>query len=61
MGNKEPIMIHIVKETLTEKLDKTKNPSLAVHSVFGWYFPNLFILTKNGHWKIVSKYSCRMG
>jgi hypothetical protein len=47
MGDKgEPIMIHIVKETLTEKLDKTKNPSLAVHSVFGWYFPQFIYLDK---------------
>lgn len=42
----EPIMIYIVKETLTEKLDKTKNPSLAVHSVFGWYFPHFIYLDK---------------
>lgn len=41
-----PIMIPLLKETLTEKLDKTKNPSLAVHSVFGWYFPQFIYLDK---------------
>lgn len=47
MGDKgEPVMIPIVKETLTEKLDKTKNPSLAIHSIFGWYFPQFIHLDK---------------
>jgi hypothetical protein len=41
-----PVMIPLVKETLTEKLDKTKNPSLAVHSVLGWYFPQFIYLDK---------------
>lgn len=41
-----PMMITLVKETLTEELDKTKNPSLAVHSVLGWYFPQFIYLDK---------------
>lgn len=41
-----PIMIPLVKEILTEKLDKTKNPSLAVHSVLGWYYPQFIYLDK---------------
>jgi hypothetical protein len=41
-----PVMIPLVKEILTEKLDKTKNPSLAVHSVLGWYFPQFIYLDK---------------
>ena len=35
-----------MQETLNEKLDKTKNPSLAVHSVLGWYFPQFIYLDK---------------
>jgi len=47
MGEKgTPVMIPLVKEALTEKLDKTKNPSLSVHSVFGWYFPQFIYLDK---------------
>ena len=46
-GNKEsPIMVSLLKETLTEKLDKRKNRSLAVHSVYGWYFPQFIYLDK---------------
>ena len=41
-----PVMIPLVKETLTKKLDKTKNPSLALHSIFGWYFPQFVYLDK---------------
>lgn len=41
-----PIMIPLLKETLIGKLDKTKNSSLAVHSVFGWYFPQFIYLDK---------------
>lgn len=33
-----------VQQILDNKLDKTRDPSLAVHSVFGWYFPNLSYL-----------------
>lgn len=43
----EPFMDPLVKETLTEKLDKSKYPSLAIHSVFGWYFPQLIYLDKD--------------
>ena len=46
-GNKgRPVMIPIVKETLSDQLDKTKNPGLAVHSVLGWYFPQFIYLDK---------------
>jgi hypothetical protein len=41
-----PAMNSLMKKTLTEKLDKTKNPSLAVHSVFGWYYPQFIYLDK---------------
>jgi hypothetical protein len=47
MGDKgNPVMIPIVKETITENLDKTNNPSLAVHSVFGWYYPQFIYLDR---------------
>ena len=47
MGGKgAPMMIPLLKETLTEKLDKIKDPSLAVHSVLGWYFPQFIYLDK---------------
>jgi hypothetical protein len=47
MGDKgSPVMIPLMKEILTEKLDTTKNPSLAVHSVLGWYFPQFIYLDK---------------
>jgi len=49
----EPTMIPLMKETLTEKLDKTKNSSLAVHSVFGWYFPQFVYLDKQ--WAIENR------
>ena len=42
----KPVMVSLVKETLTEKMDKVKNPSLAVHSVLGWYFPQFIYLDK---------------
>lgn len=35
-----------VKDKLTEKLDKQADPSLAVHSLFGKYLPNLHYLDK---------------
>ena len=35
-----------VREALAEKLDKTKDRSQAVHSVFGWYLPNLYYLDR---------------
>ena len=35
-----------VREALTEKLDKTRDPSLAVHSTFGQYLPNLYYLDR---------------
>ena len=41
-----PVMVPLVKETLTEELDKAKNPSAAVHSVFGWYFSQFIYLDK---------------
>jgi hypothetical protein len=47
MGDKgSPVMLPLVKEVLSEKLDKTKDPSLAVHSVFGWYYPQFIYLDK---------------
>lgn len=36
----------VVKDKLTEKLDKQADPSLAVHSLFGQYFPNLHYLDR---------------
>lgn len=35
-----------VHQVLDNKLDKTKDPSLAVHSVFGWYLPHLLYLDR---------------
>jgi len=35
-----------VQQVLDNKLDKTKDASLAVHSVFGWYLPNLLYLDR---------------
>ena len=35
-----------VHRVLDNKLDKTKDPSFAVHSVFGWYLPNLLYLDR---------------
>ncbi len=35
-----------VRRVLDNKLDKTKDPSFAVHSVFGWYLPNLLYLER---------------
>ena len=35
-----------VRDKLTEKLDKRVDPSLAVHSLFGKYLPNLHYLDK---------------
>ncbi len=47
MGEKgTPVMVPLMKELLTEKLDKTKNPSPAVHSVLGWYIPQFIYLDK---------------
>ena len=45
-GEGEPVMVPLVKEILTEKLDKTKYPSQAIHSVFGWYFTQFIYLDK---------------
>jgi hypothetical protein len=45
-GKGEPVMVPFVKETLTAKLDKAKNPSPTIHSVFGWYFPQFIYLDK---------------
>jgi hypothetical protein len=36
-----------VREALTEKLDKTKDPSWAVHATFGQYLPNLSYLDQD--------------
>ena len=44
--NTTPVIHPLVKMIVDEKLDKTKRPSLAVHSVMGWYFPQLFYLDK---------------
>lgn len=41
-----PVMIPLLKEILSEKLDKRKNRSLAVHSIYGWYFPQFIYLDK---------------
>jgi len=35
-----------VHRVLDNKLDKTKDPSFAVHSLFGWYLPNLLYLDR---------------
>lgn len=40
----EPAMVPLVKDALNAKLDKSNDPSLAVHSVFGWHFPRLHYL-----------------
>ncbi|MHC4619264.1 MAG: hypothetical protein ACYTEQ_16085 [Planctomycetota bacterium] len=40
-----------VKAKLTEKLDKQVDPSLAVHSMFGKFFPNLWYLDKEWVYK----------
>ena len=46
-GEKDtPVMVSLAKNSLTEKLDKNIEPSLAVHSVLGWYFPQLMYLDK---------------
>ena len=37
-------MENAVRDKLTEKLDKRADPSLAVHSLFGKYLPNLYYL-----------------
>ncbi|KAF5434969.1 hypothetical protein C5S36_04090, partial [Candidatus Methanophagaceae archaeon] len=42
----ESVMSPFVKEALTERLDKSNDPSLAIHSVFGWYFPQLVYLDR---------------
>lgn len=48
-----PVMIPLLKEVLTTKLDKTKNPSLTVHSVLGWYFPQFIYLDKD--WALANR------
>ena len=47
-GDKDnPIMVPLVRGTLTEKLDKKVDSRQAVvHAVLGWYFPNLMYLDK---------------
>jgi hypothetical protein len=46
-GDKDkPIMIALVRDALTEKLDKERDSSQAVHAVLGWYFPQLMYLDK---------------
>lgn len=35
-----------VHQVLNNKLDKAKDPSLSIHSVFGWYLPNLLYLDR---------------
>jgi len=50
-GGKDPFpnggrMDPEVHRVLDNKLDKTKDPSFAVHSVFGWYLPNLLYLDR---------------
>ncbi len=45
-GNVVPMMAEQVKEVLTKQLNLQQKPSLALHSVFGWYFPQLFYLDK---------------
>jgi len=39
-------MEEVVRDKLTEKLDKQADPSSAVHALFGKYFPNLYYLDK---------------
>ena len=47
-GDKEsPVMVDLVRNELENKLDKSKDDSLAVHSVFGWYFPQLLYLDED--------------
>jgi hypothetical protein len=41
-----PELVPLVKDALEEKLDKSKDSSLAVHSVIGWYVPQLIYLDK---------------
>jgi hypothetical protein len=43
-GASKPTMTPLVKDALTGQLAQSANPSLAVHSVFGWYFPQLMYL-----------------
>jgi hypothetical protein len=48
MGDEgKPIMVPLVKEMLTKKMDKKNDPSLAVHAVLGWYFPQFIYLDKD--------------
>ncbi len=42
----ESLMEAAVRDKLTQKLNKQTDPSLAVHSLFGKYFPNLCYLDK---------------
>jgi hypothetical protein len=47
MGDKgTPIMIPLMRDALTEAVDKTRYTSLAVHAVLGWYFPQFIYLDK---------------
>jgi hypothetical protein len=40
----KPIMVPLVRDALTAKLDKGKDSSQAVHAVLGWYIPQLMYL-----------------
>jgi hypothetical protein len=41
-----PVMIPLLRRILSERLDKRRNQSLAVHSIYGWYFPQFIYLDK---------------
>lgn len=46
----KPVLIPLVKDALSEKFDKKKDPSLAVHAVMGWYLSKLIYLDRG--WSI---------
>jgi len=43
-GDNAPILAEAIKGVLTAQLDLQKKPSVALHSITGWYFPQLFYL-----------------
>jgi len=45
-GDTAPILATAVKDVLTAQLDLQNKPSVALHSITGWYFPQLFYLDK---------------
>lgn len=45
-GEFKPKLDSHIQKKLEEKLDKTNDPSLSVHAVFGWYTPLLEYLSK---------------